>query len=146
MAVSVRSVFRGDARWPYVVAVTSAALASLGLVYAPISGIVYALGLPGLLVVAAWALSHRDAAGRQAFVLSAVLMTLGLLVGIAAVLLTGRVEAVRLLSSAWYDGMLIGAMLLLPLTSIVLAVIGSSYGLGRGSLRRRGAHVVDLRP
>lgn len=146
MRESTRGVAKHRARWPYVVALVSAVVAAVGVLLAPISGIVYVLGLPGLLVASVWTLAHRGAPGRQALLLAAALMALGLLMGIAAVLIGRQLEPLEILRNVWYDGLLMGAMLLLPLTSIVLAIIGASYGLGSRAVRRRVTHVVDLQP
>lgn len=146
MRGSTKGVAGRMVRWPYVLAFASAALGALGVLLAPISGIVYALGLPGLLVTGVWALAHREAPARQALPLAAGIMLCGLLLGIAVVLTGDATSWSGPIVDPWHEGALLGAMLVLPLTSIVLAVVGASFGLGRGGMGRRRSHVVDLRP
>ena len=46
------------ARWPYLVGLGSLSVAALGLVFAPISGVVY-VALPGLVLASVWAFACR---------------------------------------------------------------------------------------
>lgn len=141
-----RGVAGQTARWPYMVALVSAVLGAAGVVLAPISGIVYVLGLPGLLVAAVWALAHRGVSGRQVLPIATALMLTGLLMGVAVLLIGRQMDPLKAMSNVWYEAGVIGALLWLPLTSIVVAVIGASHGLGSRATRRRGTHIVDLQP
>ena len=139
-----RGVAGQSVRWPYVVALVSAVVAATGVLFAPISGIVYVLGLPGLLVASVWVLVHRGVSGRQTLPIATAIMLTGLLMGIAVLLIGRQMDPLKAMSNVWYEAGVIGAMLWLPLTSIVVAVIGASNGLGSRVTRRSGTHIVDL--
>jgi hypothetical protein len=75
----------GDAatKWPYIVGLISVVVGAVGLVFAPISGIVY-VSLPGVAFATYHALASRSPV-RVAMVVSAVALGIGLIAGLLAV-------------------------------------------------------------
>jgi len=119
----------------------SAIVAVLGLLYAPFSGIVYFLALPGVLFSTVWAWSHRSPV-RTLLTLSSALLLLGFLGGVAT-LIAYRAEPVPDQGyHEWVAASAFAILFALPGLSLLSAIPFEIIGLrlpGAVRLPRRGA-------
>lgn len=125
------------ARWPYGVGLTTAIVAVLGLLYAPISGIVYFLALPGILLSAVWAWLHRSPA-RAPLATSAGLIVLGFLAGIVVLVISRLSPAPPELGyHEWVAASAFTILVALPGLSLLAAIPFEIIGLRRPGTARR---------
>lgn len=124
------------ARWPYGVGLASAALAVMGMMYAPFAGIVYFLALPGVVLSTAWAWMHHSPA-RAPLATSSGLLLLGFLGGLAALVLS-RIDPVvaDLGYHEWVAATAFVILVALPGMSLLLTIPFEIVGLRRpGTIR-----------
>lgn len=112
----------GARRWPYAVGVAGCVVASAGLLYAPISGIVYPLALPGALLSAVCAMRQQPPA-RWALFGSAGLLISGAVLFAKALLLMSL--GVAELGVVWYMlsvNSVFVFLIVFPVTALLLGV------------------------
>lgn len=116
-------------RWPYALGLGSALLGATGLVYAPFSGIVYALAIPGVAISAGWAIARRSPMRIPLTVASCLLLIGFYMLGRAFFPLPGVWPQAGARGDQYFEETAVLFLLVLPALGLITAVPAAAKAL-----------------